>query len=82
MTWGIQIGGILFTVDVPPAKFAQTATLDEEKIVVNDVVGHLIEETEWSVGRDLAVSLQEIDGLFSEFPDLSHVGLVSAGEVL
>jgi len=67
-------------VDVTPAKGAQSATT-EEAIVGVDIV-HVIHETEWSVGQDVAVAVQIGDGLGSEAPDVVHAGLVGAIEVL
>lgn len=74
----------LVTVDVLPAKVAQTVAVtgEEEPVVVSNAAGHTTEETKWSVGQDSAISLQELDGLVSEVPDVVHAWLVRAVEVL
>jgi len=74
----------LVTVDVLPAKVAQTiaVALEEEPVIFSNAAGHITEETEWSVGQDSAIGLQELDGLVSEVPDVVHAGLVGAVEVL
>ena len=70
----------LVTVDVLPAKVAQTVG-SEEPVGGGDVV-HVVHETEWSVGEDSTITLHEINGLVGEGPDLVHAGLGTAVEVL
>ena len=70
----------LVAVDVLPTKVGQAGG-GEEPVVRVDVV-QVIHETERSVGQDSAITLEEIDGLVSEGPDLVHAGLGTAIEVL
>jgi len=70
----------LVTIDVLPAKVAE-AGRGEQPVGGVDVV-HVIHETEWSIGQDLTVTLQECDGLIGKLPNLVHAGLGTTVEVL
>jgi len=70
----------LNAIDVLPAEVAQTGR-GEQPVVDIDIV-HVIHETEWSVGQNSAITLQEVDGLVSEVPNLVHAGLATTVEVL
>ena len=70
----------LVTIDVLPTKVAQ-AVVGEELVGIGDVV-HVVHETEWGVGQDSAIRLEELDGLVGEGPNFVHAGLGTAVEVL
>lgn len=68
------------TVNIQPTERAQ-GTRSEEPVVRVDIV-QVIHETEWSIGQDGGITLQEVDGLGGEAPDVVHAGLVTTVEVL
>ena len=53
-----------------------------KELIVSVHTHHVVHGTEWSMGQNLGIAVEVSNGLVSEVPDLVHVGLVRAIEVL